>query len=69
MLEPLVLQYAQNNVAKTIGFTTYKNIVLVKRWVYIISKKHVANTSGFTTFANIRLQKLLVLQHVQKQCC
>ena len=38
----------KHNVAKTIGFTTFPNIVLLKPLVYSISKHNVAKIIGCT---------------------
>ena len=71
------------NVARTIDFTTFPNITLLKplvlqhfqkqccqnHWGYNISNTDAAKTNSFTTHPKIVLSEPLLLQHFQQQCC
>ena len=55
LLKPLVLQYFQNNVAKTNGFTIVSKKHLLKGLTVDISKNNVAGINGFSNivFVNV----------------
>ena len=68
LLKLLVLQMFQNNVVKTIDFTTFPKIMLLEPFV-LQHFQHVAKTIVFTTIPKTRLLKLLVLHLFQHNSC
>ena len=63
LLKRLVLQHFQNNVAKTIGFTTFSNKIkqMLKGLTVDISKKNVAEINGFSNIVFVNVVKPLFL--------